>query len=96
MRRYVLLLAGMIAVVGVVMNPVSAQPDNFDPALSDTNFSPFGYPEIEIEVSPDGVEAPSTVEAGLYHVTLTAMDEDNIGYVDFMQPPAGRTSWTAW
>jgi hypothetical protein len=37
-----------------------------------SRFGILGYPEVDVKVSPDGVEAPSTLEAGHYLVTLSA------------------------
>ncbi len=45
-------------------------------------------PEVKIEVSPEGVRAPSTLAADDYLVTLSA-PAPYIAYLDFMQPPAG-------
>src|SRR3712207_8958180 len=54
--------------------PASAQELEIEPAFSDTIIDTLGYPEIAIEVGPDGVEAPSSLTAGDYLVTLSAAE----------------------
>lgn len=88
MYRLFALLAAL-ALLGVVAPSVSAQGDQqIDTAFSETIIDTLGYPEIEIEVGPDGVTAPSTVEEGYYLVSLAAVEPYSV-YIDFMQPPAG-------
>jgi hypothetical protein len=82
-----LLLVAAVAAMGWG-TAVSAQEPNVDPAFSNEIITTLGYPEVEIAVGPDGVEAPSTLEAGIYLVTL-AVSEPYVGYMNFMQPPAG-------
>lgn len=84
-----LVLVAMMAATSWVA-PVAAQEEDerVDSAFSDEIIRTLGYPEIEIGVSPDGVEAPSELEAGPYLVTLSA-SEPYIAYLNFMQPPAG-------
>ena len=65
-----------------------AQDQEIDWAYDEAALAALGYPAIEIAVSEDGVEAPDTLPAGIYHVTLSVSAGNN-AYVDFMQPPAG-------
>lgn len=62
--------------------------EQFQTAFSDKILRSFGLPEIKIDVGPDGVKAPSKLEAGYYLVTLSAAD-GYVAYLDFTQPPAG-------
>jgi hypothetical protein len=68
--------------------PVAAQPPELDTAFSDTTIDTLGYPEVAIEVGPDGVTAPSTLAEGYHLVSFSAV-EPYVAYLDFMQPPAG-------
>jgi hypothetical protein len=76
----------LLALVGASAASISAQPTG-DPSFGDSIIRSFGYPEIAIYVSPDGVEAPATLAAGYYLVTFSA-EAPYVGYLDFMQPPA--------
>lgn len=80
----VMIVALLVATAG----SSSAQETQIDTAQSDQLLSTLGLPEITVAVGPDGVEAPSTLTAGRYMVTLSAADP-YVAYVDFMQPPAG-------
>ncbi len=89
MRRGVSILGLSLVLAGVAATPVAAMQAGIDPAFSDTIISELGYPTIEIEVGPGGIEAPEQVEAGFYHVTLEAEIETDIAYVNVVQPPDG-------
>jgi hypothetical protein len=65
-----------------------AQEAQIDSAFSDTLIRRLGYPEVTVEISPEGVVAPAELPAGPHLVTLVAA-EGLIGYVDIMQPPPG-------
>ena len=86
-RRFFAFFAVLLALTGASAASAQDEPQ-IESAFSDTIISNLGYPEIEIVVSPEGIEAPSTLEAGYYLVTLDAPD-DYSAYLDFMQPPAG-------
>jgi len=45
-------------------------------------------------VTPEGIEAPATLPAGIHLVTLSTV-EPYIAYLDFMQPPAGLSEAAA-
>ena len=68
-----------------------AQEEQIDPAFSDTLIEELGYPEVDIHVGMDGVEAPAELPAGPHLITLAAA-EGMISYVDIMQPPPGLTA----
>jgi len=89
-RRFVALFALSLVLVGVCAGPVHAQDEGLDPRFSNTLLPTLGYPEIAIEVTPDGFEAPSTLDVGHYLVTLSAA-AGQIAYVDFMQPRPAST-----
>jgi len=79
----------LLVIIGLLTTTsVSAQQSALEPAFSDEIIDTFGYPEIDIEVGPDGVTAPDSLTAGHYLVTLSA-PEPWVAYVNFMQPPAG-------
>lgn len=91
MRRLLwLLLVATVAAVGWG-EPASAQSSKVDSAFSDEIITTLGYPKVEIAVGPDGVKAPTTIEAGISLVTLSA-SEPYIGYLNFMQPPVGLSA----
>jgi hypothetical protein len=83
-------LAAIVALAGSLLgNPRAlAQEQQLDWAYDEAALAALGYPAIEVAVSEEGVVAPSTLPAGIYHVTLS-VSEGNNAYVDFMQPPAG-------
>ena len=87
-------IAAALLVLSGAVAPTAAQDANIQPAFSDSILRTLGYPEIQIEVSPEGVTAPSTLSAWFYLVTLSATD-GNVAYLDFMQPPAGLDTATA-
>jgi hypothetical protein len=77
----------ILAMLAVTAVHASAQAE-IDPAFSDTLIRELGYPEVTVEVGPEGVSAPAELPAGLHLVTLVA-EAGLIGYVDIMQPPPG-------
>jgi hypothetical protein len=77
----------ILAMLAVTSLHASAQAD-IDPAFSDTLIRELGYPEVTVDVGPEGVSAPAELPAGLHLVTLVA-EEGLVGYVDIMQPPPG-------
>ncbi len=90
MSRVLVFMLAFLFAATTWVSPAAAQEedDRIDSAFSDDVIRTLGYPEIEITVGPEGVEAPATLEAGPYLVTLSA-PEPYTGYVNFMQPPAG-------
>jgi hypothetical protein len=91
MKRFwlALTLVGLFALTGGPL--ASAQEMKSSPVYSDAQLKALGYPEVTIAVSEAGVDAPQSLSPGIYHVTLT-VDGPNVGYVDFMQPPAGLSA----
>lgn len=71
---------------------VSAQ--EIDASFSDEVIQTLGLPEIEVRVSPDGVDAPESVSAGYQLITLNAA-EPHIGYLNIVQFPAELDEATA-
>ena len=65
-----------------------AQDEGIDSAFSTEIMSTLGYPELTVEVGPDGVNAPQSVEAGLHLVTLSS-PEPYVAYLDIVETPAG-------
>jgi hypothetical protein len=82
---------GLLGAMILASGTVAARQAQIDPAFSDTIIRTLGYPEVTVEVGPEGVTAPATLPAGLTSVTLRAA-EGLIGYVDLMQPPAGLSA----
>jgi hypothetical protein len=89
MRRALSVLGLSLTLGGLAATPIAAMQASIDPAFSDTILFTLGYPTIEIEVGPGGLQAPDSLEAGFYHVTLEAEEADDLAYVNFVQPPAG-------
>ncbi len=77
----------VLVILAVTPGLASAQAE-IDPAFSDTLIRGLGYPEVTVEVGPEGVTAPAQLPAGLHLITLVA-EEGLVGYVDIMQPPPG-------
>lgn len=87
MRRVALLVLALLCLIGA-SSPIAAQDEQVDSSFSDTIISSLGFPEIEISVGPDGVEAPSSLAAGTYLVRFSSASGYS-GYLNFMQPPDG-------
>jgi hypothetical protein len=69
----------------------AAQIDAVDISFDEQAVVDMGYPLVEVRVSPDGIEAPSELAPGFYHVRLIA-DGDFSAYLDIVQPPAGLST----
>jgi hypothetical protein len=80
----------VVVMLAVTSGLASAQGE-IDPAFSDTLIRDLGFPEVTVEVGPEGVTAPAELPAGLHLITLVA-EEGLIGYVDIMQPPPGLSA----
>ena len=85
--RTIVRLVSVLAMLAVTPMLASAQA-GIDPAFSDTLIRELGYPEVTVEVGPEGVTAPAELPAGLHLITLMAQ-EGLVGYVNIMQPPVG-------
>lgn len=88
MVRLISFVIVALAVFATAAAPAAAKQAAIDPAFSDSIISTLGYPEVNIDVTPEGVTAPSTLAEGYYLVTLSTVD-DFVAYLDIMQPPAG-------
>jgi hypothetical protein len=88
------LLRPMALVLGLALTMTVSAPGlvgaqaEVDGAFSDVLLRELGYPEVTVEVGPEGVVAPAELPAGPHLVTLRAA-EGLIGYLDIMQPPPG-------
>lgn len=87
MRRFIAFVGMALAMTATAVAPVAAQ--EMDSSFSNSIISTYGYPEVTVTVGPDGIDAPSTLEAGYYHISLVAEGEKNVGYLNIAQPPAG-------
>ncbi len=85
--RIVIRVLPVLVLLVVTPGLASAQAE-IDPAFSDTLIRDLGYPEVTVEVGPEGVTAPAELPAGPHLITLVA-EEGLVGYVDIMQPPPG-------
>lgn len=92
MRRILLFLLMVTALTAASVAPLAAQ--DIDVAFSDERLRALNYPEIEISVGPDGVVAPSSLEAGYYLVSLSAASGYS-AYMNIMVPPEGLDEETA-
>ncbi len=88
MRQRVVFLVMIAALFASTAASVAAQ--DIDTAFSEEKLRDLGYPVVQIHVGPDGVEAPSTLEAGYYLIEFSSEGEYS-GYLDFMIPPDGLT-----
>jgi hypothetical protein len=86
MRRFVILSFLLFSLVAGSMGTANAQ--GISTAFDDSLLRQLDYPEIEINVGPDGLESPAELEEGWYLITLSA-PEPYVGYLDIMIPPAG-------
>lgn len=84
----------LLAILALIGGPVAATAQDIDAAFSEVKLRELGYPEVRIHVGPDGVEAPSTLDAGFYLISFSAEGE-YVGYMDIVQPPAGLDEATA-
>lgn len=86
MRQLLVLFVMVIALFGASAGAVGAQ--EIDTAFSEEKLRELGFPVVQIHVGPDGVEAPSTLEAGYYLIEFSSEGEYS-GYMNFMIPPEG-------
>lgn len=86
MRRFLVLVAVLLSSAAPSLS--AAQLSQIDGAFSDQLIRELGYPRVEVSVGPDGIEAPSELPPGYYHMRLSAA-EGFVGYMNIVQPPAG-------
>jgi hypothetical protein len=77
----------VLAMLAVTPALASAQAE-IDSAFSDILIRELTYPEVTVEVGPEGVVAPAELPAGLHLITLVPRERP-IAYVNIMQPPPG-------
>jgi len=94
MHRGYLFLLVVLALIGGPVTSATAAAQDIDVAFSDVKLRKLGYPEVRIHVGPDGVDAPSTLDAGFYLISFSS-EGDYSGYMDIVQPPAGLDEATA-
>lgn len=75
---------------GLLPLSASAQLDVVDISYDEQAVTDMGYPLVEVRVGPEGIESPSELAPGVYHVRLIA-EGDFVGYLNIVQPPAGLT-----
>jgi hypothetical protein len=88
------LLLPFVLLLGLVASsPAMAQTMEVTTAFDDSLLRALDYPEIEINVGPDGLESPASLDEGWYLITLSAA-EPYVGYLDIMIPPDGLDTET--
>lgn len=90
MRKAIVTLAAVALGLSSWVGGAQAQDSRVDAAFSNEIMSTLGYPEVTVNVGPDGVDAPERVAAGLHLVTLSA-PEPYIAYLDIVETPDGLT-----
>lgn len=90
--RLFVVLTAVLALLGAAAPAAAGQA--IDPAFSDAKLRALGLPEVIVEATPDGFEAPESLPAGLHLFTLSG-GADHVAYLDIMQPPAGLSDQEA-
>ena len=90
-RRAIVTVAAIAVGLSGWVGGAQAQDDRLDSAFSTEIMSTLGYPELTVEVGPDGVNAPESVEAGLHLVTLSS-PEPYVAYLDIVETPEGLSN----
>ena len=88
-KRFPVLLVMLASMLFPVV--ASAQLDAVDISFDEQAVTDMGYPLVEVKVGPDGIEAPSELAPGFYHVRLIA-EGDFVAYLNIVQPPAGLST----
>lgn len=91
MRRAIVTVAAIAVSLSGWVGGALAQEQNIDSAFSTEIMSTLGYPELTVEVGPDGVNAPESVEAGLHLVTLSS-PEPYVAYLGIVETPEGLSN----
>lgn len=86
MRQRLVSFMMVVALFGVSAGALAAQ--DIDVAFSEEKLRDLGYPVVQIHVGPDGVEAPSTLDAGYYLIEFSSEGEYS-GYLNITIPPDG-------
>lgn len=87
-------LGSVVLMVLVLLASAGAVAAQVDMAFSEEKLRELGYPIVQIRVGPDGIEAPSMLEAGYYLVELSATDE-YWAWMNITIPPDGLDEETA-
>ncbi|MCA9878910.1 MAG: hypothetical protein KC442_14055 [Thermomicrobiales bacterium] len=90
MRKAIVTFAAVALGLSSWVGGTQAQDSQIDAAFSNEIMSTLGYPELTINVGPDGVDAPERVAAGLHLVTLSA-PEPYVAYLNIVETPGGLT-----
>jgi hypothetical protein len=86
MRRVLgVLLLSFVVIAGSFGGAVA---QDVETAFSEVKLRDLGLPLIQIEVGPDGIDAPSVLEPGIYLVELSATGE-YWAWMDIVIPPDG-------
>ncbi len=88
MRRWLMLVGAVVALLAGSVGPLRAQESQTDPSFSNETLRTFGLPEITIVQREDGYDAPREVAAGRYLVAL-ASKPGLSAYLNLVQLPAG-------
>ncbi|MCC6705380.1 MAG: hypothetical protein IT334_10920 [Thermomicrobiales bacterium] len=87
MRR----IAALFAMFALLASSFVAAAQEGFTGYSNEILSKAGYPDLFVTVGPSGLEAPDTLEAGFYYVTLSAEVAEQVAYMNIVIPPAGLT-----
>lgn len=84
MRR----VPSVVILVFFLMFPLvgTAAAQDVDMAFSDEKLGELGLPVVQVTVGPDGIEAPSSLESGVYLIELMPTDEYSV-YMNIVIPP---------
>jgi hypothetical protein len=88
MRRLLMLVGAMLALVASSVGPAAAQEPQTNPSFSNELLATYELPEIEVVQTDDGYDAPREVAAGRYLVALVSKP-GFAAYLNLVQPPAG-------
>ncbi len=88
MRRWLVLVCGVVALLAGSVGPVVAQEPQTDPSFSNEVLGTYGLPEIAITQREDGYDAPREVVAGRYLVALVSRPGLS-AYLNLVRVPAG-------
>ena len=84
-------IATVFAAIAMVFSALVANAQEGFQGYSNELLPNAGYPEFGVTVGPSGLEAPDSIEAGFYFVTLSAETSDLHAYMNIITPPDGLT-----
>ncbi|MFT4037286.1 MAG: hypothetical protein QM692_03825 [Thermomicrobiales bacterium] len=88
MRKALVTVAAIALGLSSWVGGAVAQEEGVDASFSTEIMSTLGYPNLTVNVGPDGVESPSEVPAGLHLVSLNA-PAPYVAYLDIVVTPEG-------